>query len=50
MKKDWKKHTDNRYFVYEGDTLKAAQSTKTGALKFMKPGRVIKTKIWKGMF
>jgi hypothetical protein len=33
----------NKYFVYEGDTLRAAQSTKEGAEHYMKPGREMLT-------
>ena len=40
-KKDWKKYTDNRYFVYEGEILRAASRTKKGALMFMAEGRVL---------
>ena len=39
FKNNWKKYTDNRYFVYEGNVLRAAQPTKTGAMKYMKYGR-----------
>jgi len=37
VRKDWKKDTSNRWFVYEGDILRAAQKTKAGAMRFMKP-------------
>jgi hypothetical protein len=45
-----KKPTTTRYEVWEGDILRASQSTQSGAQKFMKPGRVMKTKIWIGLF
>ena len=45
-----KKGYTKRYEVWEGDILRASQSTESGAEKFMKPGRVMKTKIWKGIF
>ena len=32
----------NKYFVYEGNTLRAAQTTKKSALRYMKPGRKIR--------
>lgn len=34
-----KKEQKNKWFVYEGKTLRAAQPTKTGAMKYMKTGR-----------
>lgn len=34
-----KKEQKNKWFVYEGKTLRAAQPTKSGAMKFMKKGR-----------
>lgn len=30
---------ENRFFVYEGDILRAAQSSFTGAMRFFKEGR-----------
>lgn len=38
VEKNWKKNTNNRYFVYDGNILRAAQKTKAGAMKYMKPG------------
>ena len=35
--------TKNRYFVYEGSTLRAAQPTKKSALKYMNKNRTIYT-------
>lgn len=37
-KKSSKLSTKNEWFVYEGKTLRAAQSTKEAAMKYMKPG------------
>jgi len=34
----------NKWFVYEGKTLRAAQPTKKIALKYMKKGRTLKQK------
>jgi hypothetical protein len=34
-------HSDNRYFVLEGETVRAAQSTETGAASYMQDGRVL---------
>jgi len=45
-----KKPTTKRYEVWEGNILRASQNTEELAQKYMKPGRVIKTKIWKGVF
>ena len=42
-KNNWKKYTDNRYFVYEGNTLRAGQTTRKQAMKYMKKGRVLRT-------
>lgn len=30
---------ENKFFVYEGDTLRAAQSTFNGAMRYFKEGR-----------
>jgi len=38
VEKNWKQNTKNRWFVYDGNILRAAQSTKSGAMKYMKPG------------
>ena len=35
----------NRYFVYEGSIMRAGQSTKKGAMKYMKKGRTLFTVI-----
>ena len=40
--KCWKNTTENRYFVYEGNILRAGQKTKKGALRFMKKGRILR--------
>ena len=37
-----KNKKENKWFVYEGNILRAAQPTKAGAIKYMKPGRVLR--------
>lgn len=34
-------HPINRFFVFEGSTLRAAQSTREGAQRYMTPDRVL---------
>lgn len=36
-----KRNTTNRFFVLEGTIVRAAQSTRTGALNYMSEGRVL---------
>jgi len=50
LNKNWKTTSKNRYFVYEGDVLRAAQPIKAGAMKFMKPGRVLRKSPKSGAF
>ena len=42
VSKNWKTRTKNRYFVYEGNILRAAQTSKTGALRYMRKGYVLR--------
>jgi len=43
IRKYGNKATTNRYFVFEGSTLKAGQSSKTGAKKFFNKNRTLFT-------
>lgn len=38
---DFKKYSDNEYFVYEGGICRAAQPNREQAERYMKPGRVM---------
>jgi hypothetical protein len=39
---------ENKYWLYEGNILRAAAPTKKGVAMYMKPGRIIVKKPFKG--
>jgi hypothetical protein len=41
IKKYGNQYTTNRYFVYDGSTMKAGQSSKAGAKKYFKKGNTL---------
>ena len=41
IKKYGNQYTTNRYFVYEGSIMRAGQSSKAGAKRYMKTGRTL---------